>query len=950
MSLYFDGERTNFRLRDIRKLGLIGRSFTVECWICVEDFDPEFRVLMRKREDFEVLLTPKDVIIRFPEVDIKAPVPGGIEREVWYHLAFSYERRQRNFRVFLNGQMILEEKRVDIEFRQDIWHVSEWDNEATEILVGTDPVRGENHFKGWLAELRFWSIARRPEDINAMLYKRLPSSTPELRAYYPMQEGGGYLLMDQITLGMDDIEVRGVEWRDFRDQWSSINELQNQSVAYFSESGNRGSAYILHKNLPARNPDFSRGLAFEIWLRTSDMTNWSTQVIVRLADEDGAVIELLLHERHALEIRYEDPSADRSDGIVVRDVLGPGDWTPIGFSIFNDGSILLVVHGKDTDVEFTVRMDIAQKSWSTVQLGGDKHGAHSSISAELSEFRLWQRALTADELKLDDRIRKRVSGAEDDLLVYMSLGYPFGVPLDGYDPFAHVEHPLWRPDERMERMLGEEQSFVAQFTPGARILIPDVGELRIRGKLTLEAWVKPQFSPEGSAGQTYPVISRFEEEAGWQLGIRPSGIYFLLGLEDQLQEISYEIDVVAGAWYHIAGVYDSINQYLYVNGVPVASRRAEGNIRLARGGVVIGAGSEDNPQTFQGEMAEIRIWSIGRKARNLAAFRHTSIWEGDGLVACWPLADPGIDFEELEDGRIPLGIAATSSQDTFSGKAFGLASVLTTVPLVWRPTQKDQTERWAENQRDIQHSLNTIFQWLSVLPIDLRSTELEEGIREVARRLEQAGDVNVQQELDAAREALEIQRAEVLSLQDQLEANAQTFATLEETLRSQIQALENLNEGKAISFDHFIKNLHSSVTQTQQNLAQSKEVYQLQNVEMDLKVLMVDDGTGVKFPENFADVNTANLSTLHLKFSPNEALQSISTKKETVPDLRGLTEALARRTLTQLGLGVKVKQQAIVQNALDKTSRIGRVVNQIPKPGGQLPAGGTVNIYLGKAS
>lgn len=102
-------------------------------------------------------------------------------------------------------------------------------NSGTFVLgnAGTCP----NSFEGDIDELRFWSVARSVEEINANLNCRLnPDSEPNLLAYYPMDQG---------IAGGDNTSITQVE-----DVTSSnlngniLNMAMNGSTSNFIDAGN----------------------------------------------------------------------------------------------------------------------------------------------------------------------------------------------------------------------------------------------------------------------------------------------------------------------------------------------------------------------------------------------------------------------------------------------------------------------------------------------------------------------------------------------------------------------------------------------------------------------------------------------------------------------------------------------------------------------------------------
>jgi hypothetical protein len=85
-------------------------------------------------------------------------------------------------------------------------------------------------------------------------------------------------------------------------------------------------------------------------------------------------------------------------------------------------------------------------------------------------------------------------------------------------------------------------------------------------------------------------------------------------------------------WFHLAYVYDGTTAYLYIDGAAVATSAASPNIQIP---TTSWLGSIDGYNDFfAGEMDEIRIWSIARKASDvLADMQGTVLDDAPGLVA-----------------------------------------------------------------------------------------------------------------------------------------------------------------------------------------------------------------------------------------------------------------------------------------------------------------------------
>jgi chitodextrinase len=118
-------------------------------------------------------------------------------------------------------------------------------------------------------------------------------------------------------------------------------------------------------------------------------------------------------------------------------------------------------------------------------------------------------------------------------------------------------------------------------------------------QLTVEAWVKPQ-----TLLDTQKMI--VDKASAYTLGIIGGEVSF--GVSGPgLAVTSSGAGLAAGAWYHIAGVYDGASIRVYVNGEEKGAQNASGAIAATSSGVTIGRRGESSSLWFQGAIDEVRI-------------------------------------------------------------------------------------------------------------------------------------------------------------------------------------------------------------------------------------------------------------------------------------------------------------------------------------------------------
>ena len=164
----------------------------------------------------------------------------------------------------------------------------------------------------------------------------------------------------------------------------------------------------------------------------------------------------------------------------------------------------------------------------------------------------------------------------------------------------------------------------------------------IRTQLTVEAWIKPTKIKYAAilykgGKQTFNFLNR-----SFALWVTYNGIQFSVS-PDGWKDISISspsYTVSSNQWHHIAGVLDTQigSMKLYIDGIPVASRSfPKKSVYKSQLPLRIGWMHSDderaNQHSFEGELADIRIWSTACTAQEIQSHMNVTL-TGDepGLV------------------------------------------------------------------------------------------------------------------------------------------------------------------------------------------------------------------------------------------------------------------------------------------------------------------------------
>ncbi len=159
---------------------------------------------------------------------------------------------------------------------------------------------------------------------------------------------------------------------------------------------------------------------------------------------------------------------------------------------------------------------------------------------------------------------------------------------------------------------------------------------------------------------------------------------------------------------------------------------------------------------------------------------------------------------------------------------------------------------------------------------------------------------------------------------------------------------DDIEDGGKVAVSAFSNTIAQEIDRATQRLNTAQSPYSLQSVALEVKALPVagqdDTGMRLRFPSmDDQKIQSDQLSTLRMSFAarPSEPVRA----RAAVPDVRGCTEAPARRQLGVAGFRVEVLDQAARSEA-----EIGRVVSQVPSHDVLAEPDKVVRVFIGRAS
>lgn len=150
--------------------------------------------------------------------------------------------------------------------------------------------------------------------------------------------------------------------------------------------------------------------------------------------------------------------------------------------------------------------------------------------------------------------------------------------------------------------------------------------LQIAGKkITLEAWIYATAWKTNAYDGNVICKEYNTSNYGYMLRVGAGGkLNFALG-DGTWHEITTSALMSLNTWYHIAGTYDGVMMRVYIDGVNVDSLAYTGNIsKTPSNNLTLGAHLTYS-RYFQGQIDEVRIWSICKTQAQISAGRNNEL-------------------------------------------------------------------------------------------------------------------------------------------------------------------------------------------------------------------------------------------------------------------------------------------------------------------------------------
>lgn len=302
-----------------------------------------------------------------------------------------------------------------------------------------------------------------------------------------------------------------------------------------------------------------------------------------------------------------------------------------------------------------------------------------SFPGAIDEFRIYNRALTDDEVELLYNQKKPVAA------YYMDEGT--GTVLQD-NSFNKLNGSLGASPAMPMRVTGKYGGALQFDGVDDNVSVPHSALLALTSKVSLSAWINP--TGKFGTDNWNRIISKGTATDGYVLAVQDSdnnGTLDKVVARAGVNTLAGDINLPFGAWSHLEMTYDGVNVAVYQNGNLIKSAAATGAINAGTEDLAIGCSKVGTTygDFFKGTIDAAEIYSYARTAEevrsdfNYSLAFHVGV-DGDdlarGMVAYWDMEEGSgqIVKDKSSNGNDGVLGASTSADTNDPAFAPGITS------------------------------------------------------------------------------------------------------------------------------------------------------------------------------------------------------------------------------------------------------------------------------------
>lgn len=334
----------------------------------------------------------------------------GFNVDEWVHLAITYSGNAEELCLFINGK--LDQKKRPVTVLQISIH---------QLKIGKDQ-NGNNGFQGLIKELRLWSKALSPKEIERYQFRRLAGTERCLLAYWPLN-GDKFGQEKLVSPDLLATSVGQGFWRSGRPVLN-FGAVDNEVLVLNNDQTDKGLKPAQRRTV-------------EVWFKTNNKSIYQHKQVIYQEGDGVQGLTIYVHDGKLYFGGYDrsDVHADwdtwlSTDRIeserwhhVALVLDGRAEVRPASFYGLLDGKLVDIGAGRQLGDSGQVALGGTNTSGTTASIcfhdGAADAGETHSLQGQILELRVWDTVRSLEEI--ESYRYRQLTGEEADL----ALWWPF---------------------------------------------------------------------------------------------------------------------------------------------------------------------------------------------------------------------------------------------------------------------------------------------------------------------------------------------------------------------------------------------------------------------------------------------------------------------------------------------------------------------------------------------
>ncbi len=395
-------------------------AFTFECWIKPDADNDRIGTLVALTAPSEDS-NSSSITIYFAHTDEKEfrvningnhfqLIPQAIVDGLWHHVAFTFVRASKTLLSYQDG-ILVKTDTTSLNpplsgFNKLYLGQNSDDYGDSEDFDRTGNVDPPETYKGKIAEIRLWNIARSGDQINETIRRKLSGSEGGLVGYWPLDEGSGDVIDDKTSNNNNTQSFQGESWElvndfPFLEEADAVIEEENDD-----ESDSDPRAVLQFERSQFVEVGSFKGAAMteftiECWVKSSQM---GTILDLSFPDQSGHALTLTTatDDNGKLRLRIDGEGSG-----LINAAFNNGQWNHLVVTWRSQtGRIGVYKNGTELPIEVTLAQGRTIPTDGILRIGDNLDdtqdpsitGFGEGFIGQLAELRIWNVALSPTEI------------------------------------------------------------------------------------------------------------------------------------------------------------------------------------------------------------------------------------------------------------------------------------------------------------------------------------------------------------------------------------------------------------------------------------------------------------------------------------------------------------------------------------------------------------------------